>query len=327
MTTGTPFSPSSFSTTYVVPQAAESTVQIPYISVSEYQAAPTAVATGALFPNGTAAQSQQVLADTILRASDWVDEITCHAGDGTLVATVNTDSAWVTGKNAQLRLISRFRPILEVQGIALGPNPAQMQSLTINPGLSVDGKIITIPATTATATEGDYLPQIVAGYSGKWYAIWNYVNGFPVSYLAASVAKGATSIQLQPTVGSSGLCGIYAGTGLTITDGVNTETVVASAAPTGTTVTLQAGTAFAHTLPTAPDAIKVSALPRAIEQACISLTSALIKVRGTRARVMPTGAGSGAPAKEALIQSGGMADYEIACKLLKPYINVVSWQA
>lgn len=328
MPTGTPFAPTPFTTTVVAPQVTSAFRRFPYISCSEFQNAPTAVATGTLTPNGNTAQSQQALADTIMRASGWIDEHCFHSSDGTLAASISVESAWVNAKQRGLRLICRYRPILEVVGVALGANPGQLSSLTSNAGLSIDGKIITIPPTTLGSAQqvGDLLPLITTGYAGSWYTVWSYVNGFPHTALAANVAQGATSIQVQPTLpGSSTVAGVYAGTQLTIFDGVSTETVVASAAPTGTTITLQAGTAFAHTIPAAPDTIRVSSIPRAVEQACISLTSCLIKVRGTRAMVMPTGPGGGTPSKQALIQAGGLEDYELACELLKPFTTVVSW--
>lgn len=327
MSVGTPFQPTPFATSYVTPQANSSLRRFPYISLQEYQAAPTAVSTAALVPNGTAAQSQQALADTIMRASGWIDEHCFHDAGGTLAASVSVESSPIRVKNGAIRLICKYKPILEVQGIALGVNPNQLASLTSNPGISVDGKIITLPPVAVSGPPGDYLPGLGSAWGGYSYAAWSYVNGFPHTALAAPVTLGATAIQVEPsTPDGTTVCGIYPGTQLTIFDGVNTETVVAAAAPTGTTINLAAPTAFAHTLPTAPDTIRVSSIPRAVEQACISLTSCLIKLRGSKAMVMPTGPGTGAPSKQALVQAGGLQDFDVACKLLKPFRTAVAWQ-
>lgn len=325
---GQPFQPTPFATSYVAPQVNSLFKRLPYLGLSEFQNAPTAVATGTLIPGGTAQQNQQALADTIMRASGWIDEHCFHSSDGTLAASVTVDSSPVRAKNGALRLISRFKPILEVQGIALGPNANQMSSLTTNPGVIVVGKVITLPPTQLGGSiPGDYLPGIVTGWRGAWYATWSYVNGFPHTALAANVEQGASSIDVEATLpDGSSVCGVYAGTQLTIFDGVSTETVVASGPPSGTTINLASPTQFAHTLPAAPDTIRVSSIPRAVEQACISLTSCLIKVRGTRAMVMPTAPGTGTPSKQALIQAGGLEDFEVACKLLKPFRTAVSWQ-
>lgn len=328
MSIGTPFEPTPFATTYVAPQANSAFRRFPYISLQEFQNAPTAVSTQTLIPNGTAQQNQQALADTIMRASGWIDEHCFHSSDGTLAASVSVESSPIRAKNGAIRLICKYKPILEVQGIALGQNASSLSSLTTNPGIQVDGKIITIPPTTlGGGIPGDYLPGLVAGWGAYWYAAWSYVNGFPHTALAADVTQGATSIQVEPTLpDGSTVCGVYPGTQLTIFDGIYTETVVASAAPSTTTIELSAGTLYAHTLPTAPDSIRVSSIPRAVEQACISLTSCLIKLRGTRAMVMPSAPGTGTPTKQALIQAGGLEDAEVAWDLLKPFVTSVAWQ-
>jgi hypothetical protein len=57
-----------------------------------------------------------------------------------------------------------------------------------------------------------------------------------------------------------------------------------------------------------------------VEQACISLVSALIKMRGSRSLVLPqTAAAATAPGKQAAMQSGGQKDIELATNLLKPF--------
>jgi hypothetical protein len=325
---GQPFAPTPFATTYVSPTVNSAFRRYPYIGLAEFQSAPTAVATGKLVPNGSAAQSQQALADTIMRASGWIDEHCFHSSDGTLAASVSVESSPIRAKNGSIRLICKYKPILEVQGIALGPNANQLSSLSTNPGLRVDGKIITIPPTTlGGGIPGDYLPAPITGWGAYAYAVWSYVNGFPHTALAENVDADANSIEVEPTLpDGASVCGIYPGTQLTIFDGVNTETVVASAAPSGTIINLVSPTQFKHTLPSAPDTIRVSSIPRAVEQACISLTSCLIKVRGTRAATMPTAPGVGMPGKQALIQAGGLEDFDLACKLLKPFRTAVAWQ-
>jgi len=96
---------------------------------------------------------------------------------------------------------------------------------------------------------------------------------------------------------------------------------VAQSAPSGLTVSISAA-ANAHTIPQAPDSIRVSALPRAVEQATISLTSVLLKVRGNRAMQMPTAPG-GMPGKPQMGFAGALGDYEMACELLKPFRTAV----
>jgi hypothetical protein len=79
---------------------------------------------------------------------------------------------------------------------------------------------------------------------------------------------------------------------------------------------------YAHTVPAAPDSILVTAIPRDVEQACISLTSALIKMRGSDALVMPDTPGGVISGKASMAESGGLEDYETAMALLAPYSTV-----
>lgn len=328
MSTGTPFSPTPLTTSVVAPQVASLYRRTPYLSASEYRAAPTAVNTNNLAPGGTGPLNLQVLADTIMRASSWLDEHCFHTADGTLAASPSTEAAWVKAKgDGSLVLICKYRPILEVLGVAWGAVPSQLASMTTAPDLVIGDKTITVPATILNAPAGDFaLFPVATNYAGQVYAVWQYVNGFPHTYLAADCAQGADSITVAPALpGGSVVYGVYPGTQLTIHDSATsassgTETVVVSSVA-GTILNLASPTVYAHTIPDAPDAIRVSALPWAIEQACISLTSCLIKLRGTQAMSMPTMPG-GAPSHQALVESGGLEDYEVACKLLAPFTTV-----
>jgi hypothetical protein len=326
MTTGTPFSPTPLQTSVVAPHVASLFRRLPYIGPTEYQNAPTAVSTDTLLPGGTAQQNLQALADTIMRASGWVDEICFHSADGTLAASPSTETRWVKPKgDGTLVLICKYKPILEVLALAWGSVPSQLSSMTSAPDLVIGEKTITVPATILNAPVGDFPSfPISTNNQGQVYAVWQYVNGFPHTYLTAAAAQGDTHITVAPSVpGGSVLYGVYPGTQLTIHDGISTEVIVVGSV-SGTTITLQAGTslAHAHTPPTPPDSIRISAVPWVIEQACISLTSALIKLQGTQAMVMPSMPG-GMVDKQALIQSGGLEDYEAACKMLRPYTTVV----
>ena len=331
MTTGTPFQPTPLTTSVVAPQVASLYRRLPYIGATEFQNAPTAVSINSLIPGGTQAQNVQALADEIMRASSWLDQICFHSADGTLAASPSTESAWVKPKrDGSLALICKYKPILEVLAIAWGSVPSQLASMTTAPDLIIGEKVITVPATILNAPAGDFATFPVAtNYAGQVYAVWQYVNGFPHTYLEANAVQGATSISVGPSVpGGSVVYGVYPGSQLTIHDGVETETIVVGSV-SGTTLELQAGTSlqYAHTVPPAPDSIRVSSVPWVVEQACISLTSCLIKVRGMRAQILPQSPGPHAPSQQALVESGGLADYEAALKMLKPFITAVTWHA
>jgi hypothetical protein len=85
----------------------------------------------------------------------------------------------------------------------------------------------------------------------------------------------------------------------------------------GTALTLTAVTAFGHAA-----GVSISALPPDVKQAVISITSALIKSRGSDAVVMQSLRGGGGQTATAA-ESGGLEDMDIAIDLLKPYARVV----
>jgi len=323
MATGTPFQPTPFSTTIVGPQTASAFRRAPYISISEYRFAPTAVSTNALvsgsFNQGP--DSSASLAMVIDRASAWVDEICFHRPEGTLAASETTESQAVTAKaGGTLALQCNFYPILEVTGLAVGANPSNLNNIsqqTAN-NIWINGTCIYVPAGAFIGPNGDVpIPEIYVGW-GNCFVVWTYINGYPHATLAADATQGATELTLTAAIPGP-LLGIYPGTQLTINDGSSTEIVVASAVPSGNVVSLQAGTTYAHTVPAVPDATMVTALPRVIEQATIMLTSCLIKTQGTRAMQLPQAPG-GMPKPAELGQAGVLEDFRLACRMLKPYI-------
>lgn len=325
MTTGTPFAPTSLSTSVVNPEVATIYRRFPYISVSEFLNAPTAVATNALVPGASPLEQTQALADVIMRASAWADEICFHTADGTLAASPSTEAAWIKPKpDGSLALPCKYRPILELDAVAIGSSPSQAASLGTCPDAAFGLKTIYLPNTPISTISGD-LPTWPApsSYASSLWVAWTYVNGFAHTYLADAALAGAQSIVVAPTTpGGSVVYGVYPGTQLTIRDGQYTESVTVQSV-SGTTLNLASPLLNAHTPPAAPDAIRVSALPWDIEQAVISLTMCLIKVRGTRAMVLPMTPGS-SPSHQELIEAGGLEDYQVAVGLLKPFTTVVT---
>ncbi len=286
-------------------------------------------------PGALPGQSAQSLADTLRRASRWCDDI-CFgedpAGKGaSLAASLSVESAQIRIKGGQLRLICDYRPIVQVVGIAVGSGMSSLAALDPSSAslLTIGRRTIYIPygSSLLVSRTGD-TPSILPGssYAGAVYAVWSYVNGYPHTKLTASVAADATSCVVSSTDGAGGLWGVFPasgafpGTDLTIIDQGNTERVfVQSIAPntpsTGQTTLTTTPFTYAHTPPPAPDFIPVSGVPEDVHQAVISIATALIKVRGTRAQVMSTTPG-GKPSKSALAQAGALEDFEIAERIL-----------
>ena len=320
------FVPEQFKTPAVSPDTASLFRRTPYISPAEYMQTPTAVAVKNLVPNGSADEQLAALAAVISRASGWVDEICFHRADGTLAASPSTESAWIRPKdNGSLFVICNFKPILEVDGFAVGLNPSEMEDIGQSAAetLTISGQIIQFPSFASAIGKGSVFPTMFGGrptVGGKVYVVWRYVNGFPHTVLAKATKATESKVEVRATVpGGSTVYGVYPGTQLTIHDGACTEVIVVSSME-GLVLNLSAPLQYEHKLPGEPDEIRVSAIPWVIEQATISLTSSLIKNRGTRAMVIPSSpAKSTSAPKQASGQPGAQNDFEQAMLMLKPF--------
>jgi hypothetical protein len=300
---------------------------IPYISNSQYTFAPTAMNVQNIGPGPV--QNAQILADTIRRASRWADTI-CFGADvastgAGLAAGLSVESVNVRLKGGVLRLVCDYRPIQQVIGVDVGPDPSNVASIgpNIAASVSIGRRTIFVPFVGIPIRAGDVgSPVPYSAYpGGTVYAVWSYVYGYAHTELVADVAKGATSCVVRATNGTGGVWGVFPNiTSLLISDSENTETVMVTGVTTGSDTTTLTTTPFdnAHTLPESPDFIPVSALGDDIHQAVISLTTMVIKLRGVGSMVMPSAPG-GKPSGKALSQAGAEGDWGTACRLLTPY--------
>lgn len=314
------FAPTPFAEPVVAPETTTLFRRTPYISPGEFQHAPTAVATGNLVPGGSPGDQEAELANVISRASGWADEICFHSAAGTLAASLATESAWVRPKpNGELVIQCNCIPILQVNGLALGPGPQNLGDLGSSEAqaITIDGSTIRVPSSELP--EGASFGGTATASNGRVYVVWTYVSGFPHTYLTAQAEAGATSVTVAPAEpGGDTLYGIYQGTQLTIHDGASTEVIVVEAVE-GLTLKLRGSLAYQHTVPPAPNTVRVSAIPWAVEQAVIYLTASLIKSRGSRAMVMPASPAPRGPGQREEGQPGGASDEKRARQLLKPF--------
>jgi hypothetical protein len=322
----TAFAPEPFATPAVSPDTATIFRRAPYISPGEYKQTPTAVAVSGLVPGGSAAENEAALAAVIMRASDWVDTICFHRADGTLAASPSTESAWVRVKDdGSLKLICNYKPVLEVDALAIGSGPNEMTNIgqEASEGLTIVGQIIQLPQANPARGVTTIFPG-VRTIRGRVYAVWTYVSGYPHTALTKTVDDGESVIEVSPSVpGGASIYGAYPGTQLTIHDGEFTEVVIVSSVA-GLKLNLLTPLLYEHTVPVAPspNSIRVTAIPWVVEQACVSLTSALIKRRGSRSLTLPQSpGGASAPAKtNPGGQAGATVDIETAYELLQPFI-------
>lgn len=286
--------------------------RVPYITPAEYAQAATGVDTGNLVPNGSAAQNAAALVRVIARASSWVDNL-CYQ---VLAATRDRQAGrYRVRRDGTIAVPLDYAPVIAVAAASVGPAVNQLSALGDLSGLELGAKVVTIPAAATAGGPAAPVPyfdsQLLAG-RGTVYATVDYVNGYANTALAAAAAAGASSITVASPLA------IFGGMTLTIADADKTETVTvaASFAPSvtvaNTAVPLAAPLANAHATGT-----PLGALPEAIKEATILLTSALIKTRGAEAYAMP-GIG-GQPDHLEHSESHGLEDVDVALDLLEPF--------
>lgn len=295
----------------VAPYSTAYISRTPYLTAAEYQTAPTAVDLSALDVTSSSPTAQTAaLIRKIAGASSWADRI-CHQ---VLAATLDVEQARVrVNRNGVARMPLRFKPILEVDTVSVGLRPSQMTALPASNAADVVidfHGIVDIPVLGVSYGTGSAPPGQLSVGDEPLVQV-SYVNGYPNTVLASGVAAGVSSITVTSALG------VYPGTTLTVYDGANTEPVtVASTYTTGTILPLSAPLAFPHAA-----GISVSALPPAVKEAVICLTSALIKTRGSEAIVMAD-IGS-EPSKQAASEPGGLEDVAVATDLLSDFIRQV----
>lgn len=298
---------------FIPPQTVSHPTVQPYISLQEYQDAPTDVDTEGLTTGGSIAGNAIELANVIARATAWTTDI-CHQ---ILAATLDTQTAMVrVRRDGSVWLPCDFWPVRELDAFASGP-PGNLLALesTAAAGIYLQGrKVIVVPGQGGTliSPRGSWVNVGFAGNAGDTFCQWAYWNGWFHSTLAADCAGGDTEIVVRTPFPQAA-----AGCWFEIPDGAATELVqVALNFMGGTTIPLVSELVNPHTPGPWPAYITVTELPADARQATVSLTSALIKTRGNQSYEM--GSVGSAPTTKELTESGGIEDVAVATRLLVP---------
>ena len=248
----------------------------PYLTNAEFKQAPTAVDVDDLVGGGTQAINDQELTNVIARASSWIDS---HCGQ-VLAATTDTESMRSRiSRQGMLTVHPRYSPVSEVVSLSYGPYPQIMTSVDVSQ-LWIEPESITFPIQGYSASFLGPI-QFSGSYSAnqEQFVTFTYVNGYANTVLTASVSASATSLPVQD------LSGFMPGQRFQIFDGSSTEicTVASTFVPASGAgnVTLAAHPAYSHAT-----GLAVSALPPAVKQAAIYITSAILKARGNATLVM-----------------------------------------
>ena len=321
----TVFQPTPFTTPITNPALGGYGAPVPYISPASYNFAPTAIDTSTLVAPGSTLDETQALYDTIRRASGYADRFLFGAdpsGQGaSLCATQSTETAYCNPLQGEYRPVCSYKPVIEIVGMAAGSAMSALTNISQNvaSNIWIEGKVLHVPGCgfPSAATPQPFLSN---GTYGPLYFVWSYINGYPHSSLAATVAAGDSTLTLKATGPDSTLLGIIPGlTQMTIEDGSNTETFLVAAVD-GTMITTAAPLTYGHRVPQAPDFLPVTSLPADVGQAIIFLTTSLIKTRGDNSLVL---AEIAEPRQTtAAGQPTWMSDVATAKELLQPYQSV-----
>lgn len=261
----------------------------PYLTYGEYVAAPTALDIGRLKTGGTAGDQKQVLCTLILEASGIVDNICNQFLDSRLVVEAARTRV---NRQGEININTRLFPVLELRDFEAGV-PGSMTSFTLaNAWLEERG--FTIPPSGLVG-----VGQFNSGYgygSGRLMARWSYVNGYPVTRLAASAVAGASTISVIDATGIYGEASQLASSllpgpsQLVLSDpSPSSNETVSVASVAGNVLTLNNPLLFNHAVTAEVDGqVGVSDLPPIIRKAVVLLTNTLIQTRGDGAIVAPS---------------------------------------
>lgn len=327
-----PYFPPVLATPIVNPRVGGFIRPNPYLSISQYRYAPTAMDVSQMVPQGselyeiTEQDQEQSLYDVIRRASGWMDRFLFGAAESakgaSLCASQVVGDGWFKPMaNGCFNLQCDYDPIISLDGCAVGGSPSKAAGISAQVAAEVTFGRMTIflPvwAMGSVLTPNSYFGAPPARADGKSYAVWAYTAGFPHMQLAEACAEGDTLIVVKPTGPSNTVTGLLPGMPLSIEDfSWSEDNVVESVV--GTTVNLAFPLENPHTVPDAPDFTPVTCLPGDVIQAAIFLTTALIKTRGDLSLEL----GGIEEAKQTMPQADAVTqDVAYALNLLEPFRN------
>jgi hypothetical protein len=248
----------------------------PYITVTEYKNAPTAIDFDNLVVGGNAAAQDAELANVILRASSFMDEyLNQNLNASTQVENQRTRMT----ANGFLAIHPNNNPIISLQSLSYGTDPNSLVVLSDPSKAWFENQQMIIPLSQLSL---NYSSQGALGFGGgaaprqQIFVTYNYTSGYVNSLIAT-----ATATQSTLTVQTAD--GIVAGMKLRIYDGASSERVTVASNYTygSTTVPLTAPLAYTHA-----NTVSIGNLPQTIKEACILVTTAFIKVRGDNSLTM-----------------------------------------
>ena len=281
----------------------------PYLTLAEYKNAPTAIDFDNLVWNSQDPDVQDAeLSNVIARASSWIDTY-CNQ---VLAATTETENMRTRiTQDGTLRIHPRYNPIIALTALSYGNPSAQMNAITDPSVAWIEDYQIIIPAGNLGfnySTQGPLQFGLPAMPRSEMFVNLQYVAGYANALIATATASDS-SLTVQDATG------ITAGLTLKIYDGFSSEFVTVASTYTfaSTTIPLVAPLAYTHA-----SGVSISALPPAIKEAAILVTTSMLKVRGDNSMVMSI---SSKPSEISGSQGIG-SELKMAQDLLIPYRRV-----
>ena len=282
----------------------------PYLTLDEFKNAPTAIDISNLVFNSQDPDVQDAeLSNVIARASSWIDTY-CNQ---VLAATTETENMRARiSSDGTLRVHPRYNPIIAVIAFSYG-NPTSQMNPIVDPSVAwIEDQQIIMPIGNLSfnySSQGPIQFGIPLAPRRELFVNLQYVAGYANTTIVSATAGQSTLVVADPT-------GITANSTLRIYDGYNSELVTIASNHTygSATVALAAPLAYSHNA-----GVSISALPPAIKEAAILVTTAFLKVRGDSSMTMgiSTSVSQSTPGKDKLSD-----EIALAKELLVPYRRV-----
>jgi len=250
--------------------------ELSYLTVAEYKNAPTAIDIDNLVVGGNSNAQDAELKNVIARASSFMDEyLNQNLNAQTVIETQRTRFT----PEGFIALHPNNDPIISLQSFQYGSTPNNLVTLTDCSTVWFENQQIIIPVSqmsTSYSTQGPLSFGGGGSSRNQIFVEYTYTAGYVNNLISSATATQSTMTVQDGT-------GIVAGMKMKIYDGASSENVTVASSYTygSTTVPLASALSYSHV-----SGIAFGNLPNAIKQACILVTTALIKVRGDSSMVM-----------------------------------------
>jgi hypothetical protein len=283
----------------------------PYLTIAEYKNAPTSIDIDNLVFNSSDPDVQDSeLTNVIDRASSWIDTF-CNQILGATHETENQRAR--ISSDGYIKFHPRYNPVIALTALQYGNPSTDLITVQDCSVAWIEDQQILFPYAYMSSLFTSQGPlQFGAPYANgtQVYLKYTYVNGYANTLIATATAT-------QSTLTVTDAVGITAGLEMKIYDGMYSERVTVADTYTfgSTTIPLEVPLVYSHTA-----GVSISALPPAIKEAAILVTTAMLKVRGDASMTMGIGT---APITDSTgVNQNITNDMSMAMDLLKPYRRI-----